>query len=860
MNAQSYKTFRLGIWVLSQMMNRTRNYGFFGDLEELFHQKVRELGLFRAKIWFSLQILRTFPPFLFNQMSWCLVMFGNYWKITWRGFRRHKGYSFINIFGLAVGMASCFLILLWVSDELSFDRFHVKSDRLYRVEADVAYEGGTNHVQMSPVPLVPILDQNIPEIKKASRCTRFGGIQLGFEKNIFYEDNIRAVDPSFFEMFSFPLMEGSPQTVLAEPFSIILTEKSARKYFGEDNPIGRVMQVENQFELIVTGIVQNTPDNSTITFDALVRFDFVKNQLERMPGGWGNAVSSFVELVSTADPQVVAPKITHLVQNQDAALKSTYSLNPLSRIHLHFRFGRRGTVGLIQYVVIFTFVAVFILAIACINFMNLSTARSANRAREIGMRKVVGARRSSVLRQFFGESVILAFWAMVLALILVVVFLPVFNRLSFKEFTVSRLADPVMILGMLGITLLTGLMSGSYPALLLSSFQPVKVLRTSNGGIKGRGVLRKGLVLVQFSLSILLITGTFFVHKQVRFMKNADLGYARSNRIVVRMGGESPVSFTALKNELLKNPGILGVTATGRRPTMVADTGENIDWEGKDSKTNVRVVFNSVDYDFLKVLDIPLIEGRSFSKEFGLDRKKAFLINEKLARKIGENKAVGRRFQIFHLEGKIIGVFQDYHHLPLRWDIEPMVLLMAPNPYWLSFMTVWITPENTKDVLTFIRETWKKIMLGFPFSFSFLDEEFDRLYRLEERLGGLLNAFAVLAVLIACLGLFGLASFSVQQRTREIGIRKVIGAGTARLTARLTGEFMLWALLSNAVAWPAAWFILKSWLKNFAYRTDLNLHGFLIAGILAALIALLTVVFQTFRAARAEPVKALRYE
>jgi putative ABC transport system permease protein len=848
-------------WILQKIICKDMRYAALGDFEEIFISIVEEQSHFRAWLWYWGQVIKSLPSFLFDLIFWNFVMFKSYLKVAYRNLKKRKVYSFINITGLATGMASCFLILLWVQDELSYDRFHTNSANLYRIESTENFsEGKKYHTQMSPVGLAPLLSEQVPEVTHASRCTRFGGIHLRYKDNIYYENNIRAVDPDFFQMFDFQLIKGGPNNLLSDSYKIVLTEKTAEKYFGDENPIGKVITIENKFDLFVTGIIKEAPGNSSIKFDGLVRFDFTNDQLERMPGGWGNAITTFVLLQENSPLSDVGEKISNLVHTFSEKSKSDYSLNPLTRIHLHFTFGSDQSIGYVRYVYIFSTIAIFVLLIACINFMNLSTARSENRAKEIGMRKVVGANRKNIIAQFFGESLLLALLALCIAVVLIIILLPVFNSISGKSLEFSVLGSRTFIIGIIAITLFTGLVSGSYPALVLSTFKPVRVLQGSKVRISKRSPLRKTLVVIQFALSIFLIIGTAVVYNQLNYMKNRNLGFDKDNLLCIRMTGETPLSYPTIKNELIKHTNILGITASGRKPSITGDTGRNINWDGKDPNKHVKVVFHTIDYDYPEHLKIEMAEGRSYSKKFPSDTSGAFVINEELAKLMGPGSPIGKNFSIFWMKGKIIGVMKNYNHLPLHANIEPMVFLHPPNPYWLSTVLVKIQPGNIESTLEFIEKTWKKIVPDYPFDYSFLDEDYDRMYRVEKRLGRLLNYFAFLAVLIACLGLFGLASFTTEQRTKEIGIRKTLGASAAKIVMMLSAEFVKWVALANLIAWPVAWVITTNWLNDFAYSSKLRVEIFFLAGILAMFIALLTVSYQAYKAAVTNPVDALKYE
>jgi ABC-type antimicrobial peptide transport system permease subunit len=499
-----------------------------------------------------------------------------------------------------------------------------------------------------------------------------------------------------------------------------------------------------------------------------------------------------------------------------------------------------------------------VLLIACINFMNLATARSANRAREVGMRKVVGALKQHLIRQFYGESIVFTFVSLIFAVGIVLLLLPAFSSLAGKELSFNIAGIWTILAGILGITLFTGLVAGSYPALFLSSFQPVKVLKGSLKSGAGSSRFRKVLVVFQFTLSILLIIGTTIVYKQLNYMKQKKLGWDKEHLVSIPLRANTRDSFQTLKDELSKDSRILGVTASQQNPAHIGSNSGGARWEGKDPEQSILIGLNSVDYDFTDTLDIEILEGRSFSREFPSDASSAFLINEEVAKVMDKPSVVGEKFFFMGRQGTIIGVMKNFHYQSVRENIEPLAVYIAQNS--INFMLVRIIPANISDSLRFIENTWNRIVPGFPFDYQFMDENFDRMYRAEERIGKLLNVFSILAVFVACLGLFGLASFTAEQRTKEIGIRKVLGASVSNITVLLCREFFLLVFLANIIAWPAAYFAMKNWLQNYAYKTGISVFVFAGAMAAALVIAVISVSFQAIRAAAANPVKSLKYE
>lgn len=785
-------------------------------------------------------------------------MIKNYLKIAFRNIKRHKGYSFINITGLAIGMACCLLISIWILDELSYDKFHENADTLYRVEENQHYSGRVFHVNVTPYPLAPALKEEIPEIIDAARYVRAGGMLFRYGDKVFFEDDVRAVDPSFLQMFTFPLLKGEKASALDSPYCLVISEDIAKKYFGDENPLGKVISINNQYEFTVKGVMRNVPHNSYLQFDILIPYEFLEKTGRTSDHFDSNSILTVVQIQKNASLQQVNEKILGFIRTRVPDSKTDLELMPYTRIYLHAYSGYGKDAGAIQYVYIFSIIALFVLLIACINFMNLSTARSANRAKEVGLRKVVGALKHHLIRQFYGESVVFAFIALFFALIIVTILLPVFSNLSAKELSWGVAGIGTILIGLLAMTLFTGLVAGSYPALFLSGFQPVKVLKGSLKSGAGSSRFRKILVVTQFTLSIGLIIGTVVTSKQLIYMKNRKLGWDKEHLVYIPLRADIKKSYKPLKEELIKDSRILSVTGTEQLPSDIGSNSSGSDWEGKDPDFSLLIGTNSVGFDFTETLKIEMAEGRGFSKEFLSDLEKNFIINEELAKIMDKDSVVGERFEFMGVEGKIVGVMKDFHYQPVHYKIEPLAFLVAPER--VNYMLIRIPPERVTDSLQFIEERWNQIIPNYPFEYRFLDERFDRMYRTEERMGTLLQYFAVLAVFIACLGLFGLASFTAEQRTKEIGIRKVLGASIPQISVLLCREFFMLVLLANVIAWPLAYFVMKNWLQNYAYRTSLGLIVFAAALGMALVVSILSVGFQAIKAAIANPANSLRYE
>jgi ABC-type antimicrobial peptide transport system permease subunit len=844
-----------GYFLLQRLLVDGEHDSLAGDFEEIYREMVEEKGTIAAFTWYWLQIFRLLPLFFLNKMYFGGIMIKNYLKITFRNIVKHKGYSFINIFGLAIGMAVSILILLWVHDELSFDRFHKNIETLHLVGLSQDYSTGQIRVPMSPAPLAPALKKEFPEIVDAARIQMCGDVQLKYEEKGFMESGGCYADPSFLEMFTFPLMKGDAKFVLADPHSIVLTEATKKKYFGDKEAIGKIINFQNEYNLTVTGIIENVPDNSSLDFDFIIPFEFIRKWgADLQLWGWNNYFT-YVQLQQGMPYQQVSKKISGRIKQAEPDASSNLFLHPFKRIHLY---SLSGTGGNIRYVYIFTLVALFVLFIACINFMNLSTARSVKRGKEVSLRKVVGANRKQLIIQFFGESILFSIIALFLAVLMVELCLPVFNHFSNKNVTIILHGNPSILIGLLGITLFTGIISGSYPALLLSSFKPVQVLKGTLKLGKGSSLFRKVLVVTQFVFSIILIISTAVVYNQLDYLQNKNLGVNKENVIYLPLQGNIRTKYETVKNELLKNTDILSVTTSSHIPTRITSNTTAWDWEGKNPDEKVLMGITFFGYDYTKTFKMEMAQGRFYSEEFASDASQAAVVNEKAVNIMGIDSPVGKRLTLGSTPLKIVGVLKDFHFKSLHREIGPIVSVLDPTEQ--HFMFIRINGENVSGAVNYIEKIYKKIEPGYPAVLAFLDDAFDQLYRSENRMGKLFKYFAFFAVFISCLGLFGLASFMGEQRTKEIGVRKVLGAKVAGIVLLFSREFTKWVLLANIIAWPAAYFAMTKWLDNFAYRSAIGVEVFILSAFLSLAIAFLTVSYQSIKAAIASPVKALKYE
>ncbi len=788
-------------------------------------------------------------------------MFFSYIKTAYRNFHKYKGYSFINIAGLAVGIACCILILLWVFDELSFDRFHAKTDRLYRIVEEQTYTGGNiMKVAVTPAPLAPALIEEFPEITASFRYTTAPRFLVRYEDHRFYESGLGMADPSIWTMFSFPLIKGDPETVFYPINSIVLSESMAEKYFGSEDPIGKVLRLENLFDLIVKGVMADLPSNSHLQFDFVIPFVLLEMGGQRLDQWGNNSYYTYVELTEAADPEVVNEKIRDFIGKHNTGSNTTLHLQPLRKIHLDPDYvADIAGHGDIRYILIFSLTAFLVLVIACINFMNLATARSGNRAREVGMRKVTGAYRTDILRQFLSESVLYALAAFVLAIGMVILLLPSFSKLSGKSLALNFSGGGLLYLSLIGIVILVGLGAGLYPALFLSGFNPVHVLRASSfTGPKGR-LFRRILVVFQFALSIGLIIVSLVIQGQLNFIRSKPMGFNRNNVIYMRFGVQTSAFYEAFKRSVQNEPSILGVTSANQLPTQIRNSTSSVSWPEKNPNDNILFHNMTVTHDYFETMQMEMTEGRSFSREFPADEEQSYILNQAAARMLGNESPVDKPFSLWGEDGIVIGVVKDFHFDSLSNPVEPLVIRLRPvEPY--TFLIIRISGGNIPETLQRITSAWEKVSPTFPFDYSFLDESFNRLYLAEQRLGTLFGAFTVLAIIIACLGLFGLASFMAEKRTKEIGIRKVLGASIPNIAALLSKEFVVLVAAANLFAWPVAWLVMKRWLQNYSYHIGLNPIVFIGASISALIFALLIVSFQAVRAASADPVNSLRHE
>lgn len=798
-------------------------------------------------------------------------MLKNYLKIALRNLWKHKVFSFINITGLAVGMTACFLIFLYVHFELSYDTFHSKADRIYRLATDVKTPTEVLHNGTTNVPVVPAIKNDFPEVESYVRVADLGVlVRKGDLK--FQEDNIRAVDSTFFRVFDFKLLKGDIDKALQAPFTVVLTQTTAKKYFGDKDPVGQTLTFDTDDggrTATVTGLMQDFPENSQIKASMLLSMpSLIQVYAKNYADNWTvHHPASYLLLYPHTNPKTLEAKLPAFLQRRIGEMMAknkmyyTITLHPLKEVYLHFgnKYTWSGVDGSERNVYIFSIVAVLILLIACFNFINLTTARAAERAKEVGIRKVVGAVRHQLSLQFIGESIILCLSAFLLTLILSSLLIPLFNHLAGK--TVSKglfqnwPAIGCLFLGAMGI----GLLAGSYPAWVLSGFKPVTVLkgRFTTGG---KGVLlRKGLVITQFTISLTLIAATIIVYRQMSYMRNQDLGFQKDQMLVISTFTEKPQY--AFRDAISRLKGVKGSTFSSAVPggdnSSAYTKMENVNGEMQES--NMDLYF--VDFDYIDQYKMKLVAGRAFSLDMPTDSTQAMVINEATAKVLGYStpqQAIGRRFSQWGREGKIIGVLKDFHVRSLQQEIKPLTMRIEPGSWWQ--LSVNVAAAGLPNTMAAIEKQWNALIPGRPFTYNFLDASFDKQYRGEERFGNLFFYFSILAIFVSCLGLLGLVAYSTVQRTKEIGIRKVMGASVLNVVTLLSKDLIKLVLIAVIIAVPVVWYAMHQWLQGFAYRTTVEWWVFALSGLLALAVALFTISFQSIKAALVNPIQSLRSE
>jgi predicted permease len=790
-------------------------------------------------------------------------MFKNFFRILFRNFSGNKLTTSINVAGLAIGLAASLLILLWVQNELSYEKFNKDAEEIFRIEEDQFYSGEKYHVTVTPFPSGPVWKEKIPEIKEQVRINRLPRFLFRNGEKVFFESSLIAADSTIFRVFTMPLLTGNPETALNSPYSVVLTKKLAEKYFGQEDPLGKSLSLENKIQVMVTGVMENLPNNSNFTFEAILPYSLQRELRVQTSTSWGNnSIFTYVKLGKGADREAVNKKLTDVVLEFVPQTQTKFMVFPLLDIHLHQQFGYGENNGPVTAVYVFTLIAVFVLVIACINFINLSTARATARAKEIGIKKAAGADRLTIFRQFMLESAFLVFISLVFALLIVGLLLNTFNSVSGKHFTMGDLLSLKFILGFVAAGVVVGIASGIYPALYLSSFKPAAVLKgETNTGGKGR--LRQILVVVQFSLSILIAITAIFMFLQLKFLQNKQLGFNKENLLCIPMAENMKPKYSALKKELMREPLVKGVTASTSNPIRIGSNSGGADWDGRDPQKSVLIGVNAIDYDYTSTMGMELVSGRDFSLDFTGDMARDtignFLINEEVAKIMGTGDPVGKSFRFMGLNGTIVGVMKNFHFKGADQVIEPIAFALT-DVRRLNVILVKLAGNNVPEALKSVEKIWQTIVPDYPLDYTFIDQDYDNLFRSQIRLTALLKYFTILAVIIACLGLYGLSLHSAERRTNEVGIRKVMGAGSWHVIYSLSSEFIVLVVISIIIATPAGYIIVSKLLKEFAYRIEINYLIFAGISLSAIIIAFLTVGIQAFKATGINPAEALKVE
>ncbi len=801
-------------------------------------------------------------------------MFRNYLLTALRNLTKRGTYSLINILGLSIGISSALIIFLFLQNELSFDSYHEKSDSIYRIWLNIDQTGRERKLAITSAPPGPTLAEVIPEIEEYVRFRpAMQKVLISFEDKQFYEEDLFYADPSVFKVFDFVAVYGDLQTALNEPNTIVLTESMAEKYFGSENPVGKVLNYNNQMSFTVTGVI-NDLRNTHMHFDCLVSFSTLNQLLGDRLQDWGNMTYfTYCQLQEGVSPVELEQKIFNAVIDlvgKDQAEMFRFRLMPLKDIHLksdlQYEWDQTGE---IQYIYIFSGIGIFIVLIACINFMNLSTARSVSRAREVGMRKVLGAQRPQLVFQFLGESMIFTVFSFLTAILITLTGIPLINNLLGMNLSMNIFNNSILILFMILLIFVIGIISGSYPSLFLSSFAPIKVLKGRFASDRSSSRIRKYLVIAQFSISITLIAGTGIIYKQMDFVRNKKLGFDKERVLII------PVSdhgfrdlFKSFRSELIQNSLISNVSSSSHVPGLQGSFNSFLP-EGFHAEEVWSLGYLLVDYNFISTYGIETAEGRVFSRDFPTDASDAYVINETAVLKFGWENPVGKTIRrvtdidagkavAFGKEGIVIGVVKDFHTTSLHNPIAPMVINL--NEQSVNYVSVRFAPGNVREAVDFVREKWAEFNPGFPLEYSFTDSNFDLLYRSEEKMSALFISFTIFAIIIACLGLFGLASYTAEQRAKEIGIRKTLGATVPSLVMLLVKDFLVLVIISNIIALPAAYYFMNRWLQEFAFRASPGWSVFVYAAFTAIIAAVLTVSFQAVKAALTNPSQILRAE
>jgi putative ABC transport system permease protein len=844
---------RSAMWIL-RVIARRDDYGCVsGDFEEIYWSIVRHKSVWLARLWLVIELLNSIPRLAKTSLYWSVVMFANYMKTAFRNMRRHKGFAFINISGLALGFACSMLIALFVTYELSYDRFNEKADRIYRV----VRPGDRS----TPPALAQALQRDIPEVEAATDFADLKVQPVRFQDHVSLESPIRSATHECFEIFSFPLLSGDSTNVLKEPNTVVLTRSMAERVFGDTDPLNKVIAIGDS-DYRVDGVMEDVPDNSHFHFACLVSnntFDWYHQEI------WGsNWMATYVLLRDPKDAPVVESKLRDIVTKyfgpQDGDNEVKFLIQPLTSIHLksdlRFELEPNGDFG---NIIIFTTVALLIITIAGLNFANLTTAKSMVRIKEIGIRRTLGSTRKNLIQQFLGESVIMSLLSLAAGLILAYAALPVFHLLVGREIGLEAVDLWVAVPSFVLLAILVALLAGAYPALYLSSFQPVQVIKDILGSRKTSSRFRTAMVVFQFVVSIMLMVGTLTVHRQLDFLQNGDLGFEKEQVLVLQNLKPEPLKSERLKNELLRNENIVAVSSSGNLP------GEEPGRQWLQTAGGERLLVGAYycDYDHMQALQLKMARGRFFSSDYGTDTA-GIILNEQAIKELSLEDPIGKKVAYFSDRPEIrtiVGVVQDFHFLSLHQQMQALVMLPGINKGWgINHVSVRLNTRDLAGTIKYIKEVWESINPEMPFAHTFLDEDYNALYANEQATGKTALVFCTLAIVVCCLGLYGLSTYVIERRIKEISIRKIVGASVKDIVWLLSRRFLQWVALAFVLAVPLGWYFTQRWLDTFAYRVDLTWGVFLVAGATALVIACLTISLQLFKAALAKPAETLRYE
>ena len=846
---------RLAKWILSYLRYFSLEHVIQSDLEEEFQLQSLSSGRSRALLWYWGQVLFAIWSNFRQSISFGGIMLRNYIKIVYRSIRRHKMFSFINIAGLAAGIACCIFIFIWVHDEQSFNRFHEKIDRIYLVRSRIQSGNAIRQISGSPPMLGPALQSEFPEVINMVRLFNWQPELLMRSGEVVIREKIQFSDPSLFDVFTFLIVKGKPPRGFVGTSELIISERLAERLFGRMDPIGRTITIDNRIDMTVSGVMKDISVNSSLLFDIWAPLTMTERifNVPEFLNSWQNlAFRTYVELNDDVAPELFSVKISGRIKQVEPGASIESFVYPFKDYYLELlEHGKK--------VRMFSIIAILILLMACINFANLSTAHSEKRAKEIGIRKLVGAQRILLIRQLLGESILYAFISLVLALNLVILFLPAFCKLTGLNITAGSvwLMTPWPLI--LGLTLFTGFISGVYPAFILSAAPAACTVRRDPRFAQRGGLFRKVLVLTQSALSLVFIICFIVISSQIRFMKTRNPGYAKESVLSIPIQGELKNCIAALKTDMLKNPGIEHVSMTTDSPLYIGSIVTNGRWEGKDPDTDPPITLFGTDSDFLDSFDIELVQGRFFDPSTS-SQSTDVVINEKLSAFIRTGDVIGAQITSLDRNFKVIGIVRDFNFRPLDQELEPLIIFHNDEIMPFRFMFLKLMPDRIPQTIAYLEELRNRFNLDAPLEYNFLDEEAAAQYGNEERLRRLISVFMGLAILISSLGLFGLSAFMAERRFKEIGIRKVLGASSSQVTVLLSMNFLKWVLLSNLFAWPAAYIFISKWLRNFAYKIDLSFWIFAMSAGILTFIGLTAVSFQAMRAALANPVDSMRHE